>query len=211
MASKFAPQIFLVSITAGGLVCAGVWTHNPGVVSARAYYSATPTQAGMHAHTHPHTQNANSLAAVTQSCAPDIVRVPVHQEDTMNQCKQTPGAGLGTRRRTNQDSQLMDVGTRSPTWTLNWLTSHGQWICTPENSRSPSQLGGLVWEEDVEGQENFPVSAGFELTTLGLSVQEHKYSATLPHTHARTHAHKHAHPQACTHPPPPINTGLGSQ
>ena len=24
-------------------------------------------------------------------------------------------------------------------------------------------LGGMVWE-DVEGQENFPVSAGFELT-----------------------------------------------
>ena len=43
------------------------------------------------------------------------------------------------------------------------------------------ELGGLVWE-DVEGQESFPVSAGFELTTLGLLVQEHNYSAT---THTR--------------------------
>ena len=34
-----------------------------------------------------------------------------------------------------------------------------------------------MWE-DVEGQESFPVSAGFELTTLGLLVQEHNYSAT---------------------------------
>ena len=34
-----------------------------------------------------------------------------------------------------------------------------------------------MWE-DVEGQENFPVSAGFELTTHGLLVQEHNYSAT---------------------------------
>ena len=45
---------------------------------------------------------------------------------------------LGTHRRTDQDSQLMGVGTRSPTWTLSWLTSHGQWICTPENCRFPS-------------------------------------------------------------------------
>ena len=37
---------------------------------------------------------------------------------------------------------------------------------------SQHELGGLVWE-DVEGQENFPVSAGFELTTHGLLVQEH--------------------------------------
>ena len=34
-----------------------------------------------------------------------------------------------------------------------------------------------MWE-DVKGQEGFPVSAGFELTTLGLLVQEHNYSAT---------------------------------
>ena len=34
-----------------------------------------------------------------------------------------------------------------------------------------------MWE-DVEGQESFPVSPGFELTTLGLLVQEHNYSAT---------------------------------
>ena len=47
------------------------------------------------------------------------------------------------------------------------------------SSRGGSQheLGGLVWE-DVEGQENFPVSAGFELTILGLLVQERNYSAT---------------------------------
>ena len=36
----------------------------------------------------------------------------------MSQCKQTPGAWLGTRRRTDQGSQLMGVGTRSPTWIL---------------------------------------------------------------------------------------------
>ena len=34
-----------------------------------------------------------------------------------------------------------------------------------------------MWE-DVEGQENFPVSAGFYLITHRLSVQEHNYSAT---------------------------------
>ena len=34
-----------------------------------------------------------------------------------------------------------------------------------------------MWE-DVEGQESFPVSAGFELTTQELLVQEHNYSAT---------------------------------
>ena len=39
-----------------------------------------------------------------------------------------------------------------------------------------------MWE-DVEGQESFPVSAGFELTTQGLLVQEHNYSAT---THPKT-------------------------
>ena len=39
-----------------------------------------------------------------------------------------------------------------------------------------------MWE-DVEGQEKFPVSAGFELTTHGLLVQEHNYSAT---THSPT-------------------------
>ena len=47
---------------------------------------------------------------------------------------------------------------------------------SPQGS-SQHELGGLVWE-DVEGQENFPVSAGFELTTHGLLVQEHNYSAT---------------------------------
>ena len=39
-----------------------------------------------------------------------------------------------------------------------------------------------MWE-DVDGQERSPVSAGFELTTLGLLVQEHNYSATT-HFHA---------------------------
>ena len=34
-----------------------------------------------------------------------------------------------------------------------------------------------MWK-DVEGQEKFPVSAGYELTTQGLLVQEHNYSAT---------------------------------
>ena len=34
-----------------------------------------------------------------------------------------------------------------------------------------------MWE-DVEGQESFLVSAGFELTTLELLIQEHNYSAT---------------------------------
>ena len=42
---------------------------------------------------------------------------------------------------------------------------------------SQHELDGMVWE-DVEGQKNFPVSAGFELTTHGLLVQEHNYSAT---------------------------------
>ena len=37
---------------------------------------------------------------------------------------------------------------------------------------SGHELSGLVWEA-VEGQESFPVSAGF-----GLLVQEHNYSAT---------------------------------
>ena len=55
------------------------------------------------------------------------------------------------------------------------------------SSRGGSQheLGGLVWE-DVEGQENFPVSAGFELTTHGLLVQEHNFSAN---THNPTCVH----------------------
>ena len=42
--------------------------------------------------------------------------------------------------------------------------------------------------EDIEGQESFPFSAVFELTTQGLLVQEHNYSAT---THARTCTHAH--------------------
>ena len=42
---------------------------------------------------------------------------------------------------------------------------------------SQHELGGLVWK-DVEGQESFPVSAGFELTTLGLLDQDDNYSAT---------------------------------
>ena len=43
---------------------------------------------------------------------------------------------------------------------------------------SQHELGELVWE-DVEGQESFPVSAGLELITHGLLVQEHNYSATM--------------------------------
>ena len=35
----------------------------------------------------------------------------MHEDSTMSQCKQTPGAGLGTRRGTDQGSQLMGVGT----------------------------------------------------------------------------------------------------
>ena len=38
-----------------------------------------------------------------------------------------------------------------------------------------------MWE-DVGGQENFTVSAWFELTTLGLLVQEHNYTHTHTHT-----------------------------
>ena len=34
-----------------------------------------------------------------------------------------------------------------------------------------------MWKE-IEGQESFPVSAGFEFTTQGLLVIEHYYSAT---------------------------------
>ena len=42
---------------------------------------------------------------------------------------------------------------------------------------SQHELVRPVWE-DVEGQESFPVSSGFELTILGLLVQEHNlYSA----------------------------------
>ena len=53
---------------------------------------------------------------------------------------------------------------------------------------SQHELGGLVWE-DVEGQENFPISAGFELITHGLLVEEHNYSATThnPQTTLRQH------------------------
>ena len=47
-------------------------------------------------------------------------------------------------------------------------------------SSTHHELGGLVWE-DVEGQESFPVSAGFELTTQRLLVQEPNYS-TSTHT-----------------------------
>ena len=58
-----------------------------------------------------------------------------------------------------------------------------------------------MWE-DVEGQESFPVNAGFELTTQGLLVQENNYSAMThtsagtnmrARTHARTHTHTHTH------------------
>ena len=38
-----------------------------------------------------------------------------------------------------------------------------------------------MWQ-DVKGQESFPVSAGFELTSQGLFVQEHNYSATTHST-----------------------------
>ena len=52
-------------------------------------------------------------------------------------------------------------------------------MCCPGLTTRGSQheQSGLVWE-DVEGQESFPVSAGFELITHGLLVQEHNYSAT---------------------------------
>ena len=39
----------------------------------------------------------------------------------------------------------------------------------------------MVWE-DVQGQESFPVNAGFELTNQGLLVQKNNYSANT-HTH----------------------------
>ena len=35
-----------------------------------------------------------------------------------------------------------------------------------------------MWEDDAE-QKNFAISAGFELTTHGLLVQEHNYLATI--------------------------------
>ena len=47
-----------------------------------------------------------------------------------------------------------------------------------------------MWEEDVEGQENFPVSAGFELATLGLLVQGCEFK---PSTECTAHAHIHTH------------------
>ena len=59
----------------------------------------------------------------------------------------------------------------------------------PRKFLVPSLLGELVLEDYVEGQENLPVSAGFELTTLGLLVQEHNYSATVQPTHTHTHTH----------------------
>ena len=59
----------------------------------------------------------------------------------------------------------MGVGTQSPS--LADRQAMVSELAPPENSRSPSQLGELVWE-DVQGQENVLVSAGFELATLGL-------------------------------------------
>ena len=46
-----------------------------------------------------------------------------------------------------------------------------------------------MWEEDVQGQENFPVSAGLNLQPWGC---ESKSITTQPH-------HTHARTRACTH------------
>ena len=48
--------------------------------------------------------------------------------------------------------------------------------CIPENSKSPSQLRGLVWKEVVEGQESYPVSAGFgsEYVYINMVGSTHK-------------------------------------
>ena len=52
-----------------------------------------------------------------------------------------------------------------------------------------SWVGWYKKEMFVEGQENFPVSAGFKLATQGLLVQEHNYSANTHTTHMQnTHA-----------------------
>ena len=48
---------------------------------------------------------------------------------------------------------------------------------------SQHEIGGLVWD-DVEGQESFPVSAGFELTTRVVSPRAKLLShhTHTPHT-----------------------------
>ena len=58
-----------------------------------------------------------------------------------------------------------------------------------------------MWE-DVEGQEDFPVSAGFELTIHGLLVQEHNYSAT---THSHSLVVCGGCPSASSHTSPPAH------
>ena len=41
-----------------------------------------------------------------------------------------------------------------------------QTMCQFSRNHCEDELGGLV-QEDIEGQESFPISAGFELTTHG--------------------------------------------
>ena len=69
-------------------------------------------------------------------------------------------ANSWSRARNSQEdwSYLPDrgVGTRSPTWTRAGMRN-GQWICTPENSRSPftaGWTGGLVWDGLLTPRKN---------------------------------------------------------
>ena len=70
---------------------------------------------------------------------------------------------------------------------LNTLLIDTPWPVNlhPRNSESRSQLceldGNMLKDRKVSCQ------CWVELITLGLLVQEHNYSATLPHTHTCTH------------------------
>ena len=49
----------------------------------------------------------------------------------------------------------------------------------------------------LKDRKVFVSGAGFELTTQGLLVKEHNYSATATHTHP--HEHTHTHTNTHTH------------
>ena len=80
---------------------------------------------------------------------------------------------------------------------------------------SQQELGALVWE-DFEGQESFPVSAGYEFTTQGLLVQEHNYCATThttlgamrKHMDTRDYNFIYIRPSTCAMHGIPFNQGF---
>ncbi len=109
----------------------------------------------------------NSLAAARWSCAPGRARMPVHQAGTVSRAIKAPGAGLGTRRRTDLSSQQVVWAPEVPPRPLLFHEER-PWICTPANARYPITAGWTGGRQRKKNQMEKSLSRGLEPRTQPL-------------------------------------------